>query len=144
MLGSKTGNRRTANIRSVGYSDLFCLTKQDLWEVLNEYPSARNTLIERGKAHLRKDNLLDENAAQTAQEDEAAVPENIAQLEKNIDHLEARILRIMSEYKSNISKLHQRLETVEKSVEKDLRITIDNKNNYHDHSLVRTDTADDL
>ncbi|CAF5170806.1 unnamed protein product, partial [Rotaria magnacalcarata] len=73
--GSKTGNRRTANIRSVGYSDLFCLTKQDLWEVLAEYPSARDTLIERGKAHLRKDNLLDEEAAQKAQQDEAAIPE---------------------------------------------------------------------
>ncbi|CAF3145276.1 unnamed protein product [Rotaria sp. Silwood2] len=75
ISGSKTGNRRTANIRSVGYSDLFCLTKQDLWEVLAEYPSACNTLIERGKAHLRKDNLLDEDAAQIAQQDEAAIPE---------------------------------------------------------------------
>ncbi|CAF0786655.1 unnamed protein product [Adineta steineri] len=112
--GSKTGNRRTANIRSVGYSDLFCLTKQDLWEVLAEYPSARETLIERGKAHLRKDNLLDEEAAQTAQEDEAAIPEKVTRLEGNIDNLETRLARLMGEYSANMASLGQRLQTVEK------------------------------
>lgn len=29
------------NFRSVGYSDLFCLAKMDLWDVLKEYPAAR-------------------------------------------------------------------------------------------------------
>lgn len=35
------GNRRTASVRSVGYSDLFCLYKHDMWEVLKYYPAAR-------------------------------------------------------------------------------------------------------
>lgn len=35
------GNRRTASVRSVGYSDLFCLSKTDLWDVLKDYPAAR-------------------------------------------------------------------------------------------------------
>ena len=39
-MGSE-GNRRTASVRSVGYSDLFCLSKTDMWEVLKEYPTAR-------------------------------------------------------------------------------------------------------
>ncbi|CAK9296994.1 unnamed protein product [Gordionus sp. m RMFG-2023] len=38
------GNRRTASIRSVGYSELFSLSKDDLWEVLKEYPNARARL----------------------------------------------------------------------------------------------------
>ena len=36
-----SGNRRTASVKSVGYSDLFCLSKEDLWEVLKEYPAVR-------------------------------------------------------------------------------------------------------
>ncbi|CAF3551655.1 unnamed protein product [Rotaria sp. Silwood2] len=125
--GSKTGNRRTANIRSVGYSDLFCLTKQDLWEVLAEYPSARDTLIERGKAHLRKDNLLDEEAAQLAQQDEAAIPEKVARLEGNIDNLETRLARLMGEYTANMASLGQRLQTIEKLADQRRGTLIDDK-----------------
>lgn len=44
----------------VGYSDLFCLAKRDLWETLGDYPEARASLTERGCQLLRKDGLLDE------------------------------------------------------------------------------------
>lgn len=60
ISGVKTGNRRTANVRSVGYSDLFALSKQDLWNVLEDYPDAKTLLVERGKQILRKDGLLDD------------------------------------------------------------------------------------
>lgn len=60
ISGVKTGNRRTANVRSVGYSDLFALSKQDLWNVLEDYPDAKSLLVERGKQILRKDGLLDD------------------------------------------------------------------------------------
>lgn len=57
--GSKAGNRRTANIRSIGYSDLFCLSKDDLMEALTEYPDAKAMLEEKGRQILMKDGLLD-------------------------------------------------------------------------------------
>ena len=47
-----SGNRRTANVRSVGYSDLFCLSKSDLLEALTEYPEAKALLEERGRRTL--------------------------------------------------------------------------------------------
>lgn len=60
IAGNKTGNRRTANVRSIGYSDLFCLSKDQLWDALTEYPEAKYKLIEVGRQILKKDNLLDE------------------------------------------------------------------------------------
>lgn len=47
IAGSKNGNRRTANVRSVGYTDLFVLDKTDLWSALKEYPEARKMLIQK-------------------------------------------------------------------------------------------------
>lgn len=41
MFQHNIGNRRTASVRSVGYSDLFVLSKKDMWDVLKEYPAAR-------------------------------------------------------------------------------------------------------
>uniref|UniRef100_A0A673N6A4 Cyclic nucleotide gated channel subunit alpha 1a n=1 Tax=Sinocyclocheilus rhinocerous TaxID=307959 RepID=A0A673N6A4_9TELE len=55
IKGSKAGNRRTANIRSIGYSDLFCLSKDDLMEALTEYPDAKAMLEEKGRQILQHD-----------------------------------------------------------------------------------------
>ena len=51
---SNTGNRRTANVRSEGYSELLCLSKEDLLEALTEYPEARKLLEVRGRRLLRR------------------------------------------------------------------------------------------
>jgi cyclic nucleotide gated channel alpha 3 len=51
-----SGNRRTASVKSVGYSDLFCLSKEELWEVLKEYPAVRIKLEAIAVRRLEKNN----------------------------------------------------------------------------------------
>ncbi|CAH1726452.1 unnamed protein product [Aphis gossypii] len=83
IAGNKTGNRRTANVRSLGYSDLFCLSKRDLWETLRDYPEARHSLMQRGCQLLRKDRLLDEDAFLQAQTQNETINEAVSRLDSN-------------------------------------------------------------
>lgn len=115
IKGSKAGNRRTANIRSVGYSDLFALSKDDLMEALTEYPEAKKALEEKGKAILRKDNLLDEAAA-SAGADPKDLEEKISRLESNLDVMTIKFARLLAEYTSYQSRIKQRLTNMENKV----------------------------
>ena len=115
ITGNKTGNRRTANVRSVGYSDLFCLSKNDLWDVLEDYPEARNMLIEKGREILRKDNLLDEEVLKKAQKEEEDFHSKCKRLEKELDTLQLRFARLIAEYSATQKKLKQRITALENS-----------------------------
>ncbi|KFD48779.1 hypothetical protein M513_10334 [Trichuris suis] len=59
--GNRNGNRRTTSVRSVGFSELFALSKSDLFESLEKYPEAKRLLLEKGREILRKDKLLIEH-----------------------------------------------------------------------------------
>lgn len=113
ITGSKTGNRRTANVRSVGYSDLFVLSKNDLWETLEDYPDAKNMLIEKGKEILLKDRLLDEEALKRAAEEEEDAAARSARLQKELDTLQLRFARLIAEYSSSQKRLKQRISALE-------------------------------
>uniref|UniRef100_A0A452T431 Cyclic nucleotide-gated channel alpha-1 n=1 Tax=Ursus maritimus TaxID=29073 RepID=A0A452T431_URSMA len=113
IKGSKAGNRRTANIRSIGYSDLFCLSKDDLMEALTEYPDAKSMLEEKGKQILMKDGLLDINIA-NAGGDPKDLEEKVTRMEGSVDLLQTRFARILAEYESMQQKLKQRLTKVER------------------------------
>ncbi|XP_025891425.1 cyclic nucleotide-gated cation channel alpha-3 isoform X2 [Nothoprocta perdicaria] len=117
IKGSKSGNRRTANIRSIGYSDLFCLSKDDLMEALTEYPDAKKALEEKGRQILMKDNLIDEEAAK-AGADPKDLEEKIEKLEAALDTLQTRFARLLAEYTSAQQKVKQRLAKVENKVKK--------------------------
>ncbi|XP_004469815.2 cyclic nucleotide-gated channel alpha-1 [Dasypus novemcinctus] len=113
IKGSKAGNRRTANIKSIGYSDLFCLSKDDLMEALTEYPDAKAMLEEKGKQILMKDGLLDINIA-NAGSDPKDLEEKVIRMEGSVDRLQTRFAQILAEYESMQQKLKQRLTKVEK------------------------------
>ncbi|XP_036743167.1 cyclic nucleotide-gated olfactory channel [Manis pentadactyla] len=111
IKGSKMGNRRTANIRSLGYSDLFCLSKDDLMEAVTEYPDAKKVLEERGREILMKEGLLDEN--EVAASMEVDVQEKLEQLETNMETLYTRFGRLLAEYTGAQQKLKQRITVLE-------------------------------
>uniref|UniRef100_A0A914Y596 Cyclic nucleotide-binding domain-containing protein n=1 Tax=Panagrolaimus superbus TaxID=310955 RepID=A0A914Y596_9BILA len=114
IAGSKNGNRRTANVRSVGYTDLFVLNKTDLWTALREYPEARKMLIQKGREILRKDNLLDENAPE-----ENKTAEEIAdELQTNVRLLQQKIARLVAERISTDEKLKTRIGYLESKLSK--------------------------
>ncbi|XP_055850896.1 cyclic nucleotide-gated cation channel subunit A [Episyrphus balteatus] len=113
IAGNRTGNRRTANVRSLGYSDLFCLAKRDLWETLADYPEARATLTERGCQLLRKDGLLDEDVFSNSQRVQDSIEGGIEKLEVSVENLNVRLARLLAEYTASQAKLKQRLAKLE-------------------------------
>nr|XP_020465610.1 cyclic nucleotide-gated cation channel alpha-3 [Monopterus albus] len=115
IKGSKAGNRRTANIRSVGYSDLFALSKDDLMEALTEYPDAKKALEEKGKAILMKDNLIDEAVA-NAGADPKDLEEKIVKLQSNLDAIQTKFAQLMAEFISSQAKMKQRVTKMEAKV----------------------------
>ncbi|KAF7647180.1 hypothetical protein LDENG_00176230 [Lucifuga dentata] len=115
IKGSKAGNRRTANIRSIGYSDLFCLSKDDLMEALTEYPDAKAMLEEKGQQILMKDGLLDlEVAAQGP--DPRETEEKVDRMTSMLDVLQTRYARLLAEHKATQSKLKHRITRLEKKM----------------------------
>ncbi|XP_064483054.1 cyclic nucleotide-gated cation channel alpha-3-like [Ornithodoros turicata] len=113
ISGNKTGNRRTANVRSVGYSDLFCLSKEDLWIVLEEYAEAKKMLIERGREILRRDGLLDDNAIKAAEKEQEDLRNMCERLEKCLDNVQTRLARLLAEYAAFQQKMKQRITKLE-------------------------------
>ncbi|PFX23116.1 Cyclic nucleotide-gated cation channel alpha-3 [Stylophora pistillata] len=47
-------NRRSADVRSVGYSELLCLSQKDLMEAIEEYPEAKKVLESQGRDRLQR------------------------------------------------------------------------------------------
>ena len=114
--GNKTGNRRTANVKSVGYSNIFCLTKADLWQALTEYPLARATLLEKGKSLLRKDNLLDEEIAHEREEFEKMnliIDEDLKKIKIEFDLKKEKSNNLLETFQNDINNFHKKVETLE-------------------------------
>lgn len=112
IKGSKAGNRRTANIRSVGYSDLFCLSKDDLMESLLEYPEAKGMLEEKGRQILMKDGLLDLDPANIKPEAKE-LEEKVNKLYSTMELMQSKLKKILGKYTEADKALKQRIADLE-------------------------------
>uniref|UniRef100_A0A8C8REC8 Cyclic nucleotide gated channel subunit alpha 4 n=1 Tax=Pelusios castaneus TaxID=367368 RepID=A0A8C8REC8_9SAUR len=113
IKGNKSGNRRTANIKSIGYSDLFRLSKEDLQEVLAEFPSAKAMLEAKGREILLKMGKLDESAEAAEAVQQEAAEQRTGALEDAVDALQTQVARLLAELESSAFKLALRIERLE-------------------------------
>ncbi|XP_017276609.1 cyclic nucleotide-gated cation channel alpha-4 [Kryptolebias marmoratus] len=112
IKGNKSGNRRTANIKSIGHSDLFSLSKEDLTDVLSEFPAAKRHLEEKGRQILVKMGMLEESA-EGVEEEAEKVEAKIKRLEGNVETLQTKLSRLMAELESSNCKMQARVEQLE-------------------------------
>lgn len=113
IKGSKAGNRRTANIRSIGFSELFCLSKDDLMESLMEYPDAKGMLEDKGREILMKDGLIEldpANIMPEAQELEAKVNK----LYNTMELMQTKLKKILGNYQNTDQALRHRIADLER------------------------------
>ncbi|MBZ3879846.1 Cyclic nucleotide-gated cation channel alpha-4 [Sciurus carolinensis] len=113
IKGNMSGNRRTANIKSLGYSDLFCLSKEDLREVLSEYPQAQAVMEEKGREILLKMNKLDVNAEAAEIALQEATESRLRGLDQQLDDLQTKFARLLAELESSALKIAYRIERLE-------------------------------
>jgi cyclic nucleotide gated channel alpha 3 len=115
--GNKNGNKRTANIRSLGFSDVYQLSKTDLWSALSEYPVAKKSLLEKGKALLRKDNLLDEAVTERLERKQKPLYEQVEYLQRNcLDKLSAKLDQALKDYTDYLRETKNNLAYIENNL----------------------------
>ena len=94
VLNVHKHQRRTAFVRSMGYSNLLCLSQKNLMDVLKHYPRTREILTQKGKSRLEeiaKDPLVDDTEDQTQMHKDMC---------ERMSSLEEKLEKILQELKS--------------------------------------------
>lgn len=110
-IGNKSGNRRTANIRSIGYSDLFSLSKEDLTDTLSEFPAAKRLLEEKGRQILTKMGMLE--VSDEGEEEKENMEDKVVRIESSLETLQTKLARLMVELESSVHKMMGRVGQLE-------------------------------
>ncbi|XP_053859983.1 cyclic nucleotide-gated cation channel alpha-4 [Vidua macroura] len=113
IKGNMAGNRRTANILSIGYSDLFCLGKEDLAEVLAEFPCARAAMEAKGRELLLRMGQLDTRAEAAALAAEAKAEQRLQGLEVALEGLQTRAARLLAQLEAGALRMALRVRRLE-------------------------------
>lgn len=115
IKGSKAGNRRTANIRSIGYSDLFCLSKDDLMEALTEYPDAKAMLEEKGRQILLKDGLLELDPSKL-KPDERDLEDRVNRMYSTLQLMQTKVNKLLAQQEDTRQSIRRRIVEIERFV----------------------------
>ncbi|XP_060733159.1 cyclic nucleotide-gated cation channel alpha-4 [Tachysurus vachellii] len=115
IKGNKSGNRRTANIRSIGYSDLFSLSKEDLTNTLSEFPAAKRLLEEKGRQILTKMGMLE--VSDEVEEEKEKMEDKVVRIGSSLETLQTKLARLMVELESSVRKMMNRVAQLELQTE---------------------------
>uniref|UniRef100_A0AAY4C2U2 Cyclic nucleotide-binding domain-containing protein n=2 Tax=Denticeps clupeoides TaxID=299321 RepID=A0AAY4C2U2_9TELE len=140
IKGSKAGNRRTANIRSIGYSDLFCLSKDDLVEALTEYPDAKAMLEEKGRQILMKDNLIDLDPA-NLKPDEKDLEDKVSRMYNSMELMKAKLRKLLGDHDASQKKLKNQITQIERYTGEIVEETEDEEEKKEEVAEETTDEA---
>jgi cyclic nucleotide gated channel alpha 3 len=77
-----------------------------LWSALTEFPVAKKTLMEKGKALLKKDNLLDESLAEKVEFKQKPLHEQLAHFQQvNLTPLGEKLDSLYKSYNTFLNEI---------------------------------------
>ncbi|VDK31022.1 unnamed protein product [Anisakis simplex] len=100
LSGDRSLNKHTVAVRSRGYTDVYVLRQEDVCEVLQEYPEARQVLFKKAKEMLIADDMWEESLADEDDDKWAmlTLEEQLMGLDGNISKVDQQIAQLYQSF----------------------------------------------
>lgn len=98
-------NRRTADVRSVGYSELFSLSREDVLAAMKDYPEAQEILQTLGRKRLMEVRCINKKHAAKKEKDAAAAEAALIAQQGDSSDNSAPKKRIVDKFKNDVKGL---------------------------------------
>lgn len=108
MLTASAYRRRTADVRSVGYSELFSLSREDVLAAMKDYPEAQEILQTLGRKRLMEVRCINKKHAARKERD-TALAEAALNAAQGLDGDNSASKRIVDKFKNDVKGLKNAL-----------------------------------
>ncbi|KAJ6630886.1 Cyclic nucleotide-gated cation channel alpha-3, partial [Pseudolycoriella hygida] len=97
-------NKRTADVRSVGYSELFSLSREDVLAAMKDYPEAQEILQTLGRKRLMEVRCVNKKHAKVAAEKES-LSSNVQHAHVNVSSDQRTSIRFVDKIRTDVKDL---------------------------------------